>query len=164
MAWLIPASKGKAFNPSSRLKYEICYRSNCISNGLYLSWNLAFLDNSFLVVIFKQHLDEVLRVLCLSFGHFGQLMYDIGSHTDLSPVWLYWASLVAQTVKNPPAIRETWVQPIGWEDLLDESMATHSSILPGESPWTEEPGGLQSHGVTKSQTQLKQLNTHMALL
>ena len=117
-----------------------------------------------MVLIFKQHLDELLRVLCLSFGHFGQLMYDIGSHTDLSPIWLYWASLVAQTVKNPPAIRETWVQPIGWEGLLDESMATHSSILPGESPWTEEPGGLQSHGVTKSQTQLKQLNTHMALL
>ena len=99
-----------------------------------------------MVLIFKQHLDELLRVLCLSFGHFGQLMYDIGSHTDLSPIWLYWASLVAQTVKNPPAIRETWVRPIGWEGLLDESMATHSSILPGESPWTEEPGRLQPMG------------------
>ena len=95
---------------------------------------------------------------------FGQLMCDTGSHTDLSPIWLYWASLVAQTVKDPPAIRGTWARPIGCEDLLDESMATYSSILPGGSPWTEEPGGLQPHGVTKSQAQLKQLNTHMALL
>ena len=59
--------------------------------------------------------------------------------------------LVAHTVKNPPAMQETLVQSLGWEDPLEEGMATHSSILPGESPWTEEPG---AHGVTKSQTQL----------
>ena len=40
-----------------------------------------------------------------------------------------WASLVAQTVKNPPAMQETWVQSLGWEDPLEEGMATHSSIL-----------------------------------
>ena len=51
------------------------------------------------------------------------------------------ASLVSQTVGNPPAVRETWVQSLGWEDPLEEGMATHSSIWPGESPWTEEPGG-----------------------
>ena len=56
----------------------------------------------------------------------------------------YRASLVAQTVKNPPTIRETWVQSLGWEDPLDEGMANHS--MPGESTWTEEPGGLQSLG------------------
>jgi len=49
-------------------------------------------------------------------------------------------------VKNLPAVRETWLQSLGWEDPLQEGMATHSSILPGESPWTEEPGGLQSMG------------------
>ena len=49
-------------------------------------------------------------------------------------------------VKNPPAMWETWVQSLGWEDPLEEGMATHSSILAGESPWTEEPGGLQSLG------------------
>ena len=49
-------------------------------------------------------------------------------------------------VKNPPAMWETWVQSLGWEDPLEEGMATHSSILAGESPWTEEPGGLQSVG------------------
>ena len=45
----------------------------------------------------------------------------------------FWASLVAQMVKNPPAMQESWVQSLGWEDPLEEGMATHSSILPGES-------------------------------
>ena len=47
-------------------------------------------------------------------------------------------------VKNPPAVRETWVRSLGWEDPLEESKATTPVFLPGESPWTEEPGGLQS--------------------
>ena len=64
------------------------------------------------------------------------------------------ASLVAQMVKNPPAIRETWVRSLGWEDPLEEGMGTHSSILAVESPWTEEPGGLQSRGVSQSRTRL----------
>ena len=55
-------------------------------------------------------------------------------------------------VKNPPAIRETWVRSLGWEDPLEEGMGTHSSILAVVSPWTEEPGGLQSRGVSQSQT------------
>ena len=54
------------------------------------------------------------------------------------------APLVAQTVKNPPAIRETWDQSLDWEDLLEESMATYFSILAWRIPWTKEPGGLQS--------------------
>ena len=56
------------------------------------------------------------------------------------------ASLVAQMVKNPPAMRETWVWSLGWEDALVEGMATHSSIFAWTIPWTEEPGGLQSIG------------------
>ena len=50
--------------------------------------------------------------------------------------------------KNPnlPAMHETWVRPLGWEDPLEEGMATHSSILAWRIPWTEEPGGLQSMG------------------
>ena len=48
-----------------------------------------------------------------------------------------WASLVAQTVKNPPALQETWVQPLGWEDPLEKATATHSSILAQRIPWTE---------------------------
>ena len=57
---------------------------------------------------------------------------------------LNWASLMAQMVKNSPAMRETWVQSLGWEDPLEKGMATHSSILAWEIPWKEEPGGLQS--------------------
>ena len=52
--------------------------------------------------------------------------------------------LVVQTVKNLPAMQETWVQSLGWEDPLEEGMATHSSILAWRVPWTEEPGRLQS--------------------
>ena len=50
--------------------------------------------------------------------------------------------LVAQMVKSPPAMQETRVQSVGREDPLEESMATHSSILSWKIPWTEEPGGL----------------------
>ena len=56
------------------------------------------------------------------------------------------ASLVAQLVKNPPAMRETWVQSLGWEDLLEKGLATHSSILALRIPWKEKPDGLQSMG------------------
>ena len=56
-------------------------------------------------------------------------------------------------VKNLPAMQEMWVQALGHEDLLEREMATHSSILAWESPWTEEPGGLQSKG-SQGQTQL----------
>ena len=52
------------------------------------------------------------------------------------------ASLVAQRLKHLPAMRETWVQSLGWEDPLEKEMATHSSILAWRIPWMEEPGGL----------------------
>ena len=51
-------------------------------------------------------------------------------------------SLVALMGKNLPAMRETWVQSLGWEDPLEEGMATHSTILAFRNPWTEEPGKL----------------------
>ena len=53
---------------------------------------------------------------------------------------------MAQSVKNLPAMRKTWVQFLGREDLLEEGMAAHSSVLAWRIPWTEEPGGLQSVG------------------
>jgi len=53
---------------------------------------------------------------------------------------------VAQMVKNPPALQETWVWSLGWEDPLEEGMATHSSIPAWSIPWTEKPGGLLSMG------------------
>ena len=68
---------------------------------------------------------------------------------DKSHSCLLWASLMAHWVKNLPAVqetRETRVQPLGWEDPLEEEIATHSSILAWRIPWAEEPGGLQSMG------------------
>ena len=56
------------------------------------------------------------------------------------------ASLVAQRLKRLPAMQETWVQSLGWEDPLEKEMATHSRILAWRIPWMEEPGGLQSTG------------------
>ena len=62
------------------------------------------------------------------------------------PVQYSWASLVAQIVKNPPAMRETWVRSLGWEDPLKKGTATHSSILAWRSPWTVQSTGLQRVG------------------
>ena len=64
-----------------------------------------------------------------------------------------WVSLLAQMVKNPPALWETWVQSLGWEAPLEKGKGTHSSILAWRIPWTEEPGRLV-HWVAKSRTQL----------
>ena len=61
--------------------------------------------------------------------------------------------MVAQMVKNLPAMQETWVQSLDWEDSLAKRMSTHSSILAWRIPWTEEPGGLQSMH-SQSQTRL----------
>ena len=58
-------------------------------------------------------------------------------------------SLVAQLLKNPPAMQETLVQFLGWEDPLEEGMATHSSVLAWRTSRTEKSGGLQSMGVTR---------------
>ena len=73
-------------------------------------------------------------------------------HTDsrglvfFFPILPFWASLVAQRLKCLPAMQETRVRSLGWEDPLEKEMATHSIILAWEIPWTEEPGGLQSTG------------------
>ena len=61
------------------------------------------------------------------------------------------ASLVAQQVKNLPAMQETWVQSLDWENPLEEGTATHSSILAWRIPWTEEPGRLQSVGFSSQE-------------
>ena len=64
------------------------------------------------------------------------------------------ASLVAQTVKNPPALWETWVRSLGWEDPLEEGMATHSSILAWRISMDKEAWPATVHRVAKSWTQL----------
>ena len=65
-----------------------------------------------------------------------------------------WASLVAQTVKNPPAMWETWVRSLSWEGPLEEGMATHSSILAWRIPTDRGAWWATVHGIAKSWTQL----------
>ena len=65
------------------------------------------------------------------------------------PLQYSWASLVAQTVKNPPAMQETWVRSLGWEERWRRAWQPTPVFLPAESPWTEEPGGLQTMGLQR---------------
>ena len=65
------------------------------------------------------------------------------------PLQYSWVSLVAQLAKNPPAMRETWVWPMDWEDLLEKGKATHSSILAWRIPWTVLSMGLQESDMTE---------------
>ena len=69
-----------------------------------------------------------------------------GTKMSLHPYPSHQASLVAQSVKNLPAVQETWVQSLNWEDPLEKGMAIHSSILAWKMPWTQELGRLQSMG------------------
>ena len=75
---------------------------------------------------------------------------NTGNSLRLENVWAsllaQWASLMAQSVKNLPAMQETRVQFLSWGDPLEKKMTTHSSILAWRIPWTEEPGRLQSMG------------------
>ena len=70
-------------------------------------------------------------------------MYSV-HHLFLFNTFVLKTSLVAQTVKHLPTMRETRVQSLGWEDLLEKEMATHSSILAWKIPWMEKPVRLQS--------------------
>ena len=69
----------------------------------------------------------------------------------LNDVNFHLVSQGAQTVKNLPAMQETWIQSLGGEDLLEKGLVTYSSILAWRIPWAKEPGGLQSMGF-QSQT------------
>ena len=77
-----------------------------------------------------------------------QIITSRPQHSGVKCILPCVASLVAQTV-NPPAMWETWVQSLRWEDPLEKGMATHCSILAWEITQTEEPGGLQSMGSQK---------------
>ena len=75
-----------------------------------------------------------------------QLLLEDHLEVSIKMSLLWPASLVAQMVKRLPAMWETQVQSLGWEDPLEKEMATHSNILAWKIPWTEEPGGLQVMG------------------
>ena len=78
-----------------------------------------------------------------------------------SKVTMVEASLMAQTVKNLPAMQETWFWSLGQEDSLERGMATHSRILTWRIPWTDEPARATAHGVAKIWTQLSHQHTRM---
>ena len=83
--------------------------------------------------------DEAQAGIKIARRHINNLRY-----ADNTALMAEETSLVAQTVKRLPTMRETQVQSLGWEDLLEKEMATHSSILAWKIPWTEEPVRLQS--------------------
>ena len=80
------------------------------------------------------------------------------------PLQYSWASLVAQPVKNPPAMQETWVQSLGWEDPLEKGKATHSSTLAWRTPWTvySMEFRIKSRYSLKSWTRLSNCNFYVS--
>ena len=84
------------------------------------------------------------------------VMTYMGRKSRKEGIYAYiWASLVAQLVKNPPAMQETWVWSLGQEDPLEEDMATHSSILAWRIPMDREAWRATVHGIAKSRTRLR---------
>ena len=80
----------------------------------------------------------------------GMLNYKNASHVN--SIMSLTRSLIAQSIKNLPAMQETCIRSLGWEDTLEKEMATHSSILAWRSPWTEEPDRLLSMRSQESDT------------
>ena len=94
----------------------------------------------------------ILRKVTTSSEGFERNLFSVFKKLQGTSLTVHWASLVTQMVKNLPAMQETWVRSLGWEDPLEKGMATHSSIFAWRIPWTEEPGRLQS-------TSCKELDT-----
>ena len=87
----------------------------------------------------------------------------LGAGCTVTMCTLVLASMEAQTVKNLPTMQKMWVRSLGWEDPLEKETATHSSIPAWGSPWTEEPGGLQSMGSQRVGHE-RISNTHVQVL
>ena len=108
--------------------------------------NSAVYDNKHSLFLFIRH--RLTGVAVLQVSGWPGLLQALG--WNQSALWsgslIQRASLVAQMVKRLPAMWETWVPSLGWEDPLEKEMATHSSILAWKTPWMEEPGRLQSMG------------------
>ena len=120
-------------NSRSLLKF-MCIKSVMPSNHLILCRPLLLLPSIFpSITVFSSE-------LAVPFRWPKDLARFIYNYTYM------WTSLVAQLGENPPAVRETWVQSLGWENPLEKGKATRPSILAWRIPLTEEPGGLQSMG------------------
>ena len=108
-----------------------------------------FLCSKMGMVVLKKQPSEI----CESFINYKALLKCLQKVTRIYAGYQHQqASLVAQLVKNLPAIQETQVRFLDWEDPLQKTVATHSSILAWRSQWTEEPGGLQSMGLKELDT------------
>ena len=123
-------------NPESRI-------SNAQLNFTLAVGQMPRLSPTFVITVTKKskqsHFEILLKALrCMCY-----------TQKRIPLCYTNWASLVAQTVKRLPAVQETWAQPLGWEDPLEEGMATHSSILAWEIPRTEKPGRLRSMGLQR---------------
>ena len=100
-----------------------------------------------------------LRLFLLALGsYYSPVVVIFGAVIDDIYGVIYGASLVAQRVKNPPAMQDTQVLSLGWEDPLEKEMETHSRIFAWEIPWTEEPGVLYSPLGCKHSDTTQQLN------
>ena len=88
----------------------------------------------------------VLHHLPLRLLKFMSIEYTLSGRYRVNALCIFWASLMAQIVKNPPAMRETRVPSLGWEDPLEKGMATHSRILAWRIPWTERLAGYKFVG------------------
>ena len=93
----------------------------------------------------KIRYNSCLKLLSVDWGACGYIYIYIHMWVYVY-IHIHTNSLVAQMVKHLPTMCETQVQSLGWEDLLEKEMATHSSILAWRTPWTEKPGGLQFMG------------------
>ena len=122
--------------------------------SLVLRYPLHFLRYPFyFLTYFCSLFEAILESSCLTFLRLALVYWEcpksrtVVKITDTLYLWSWWVSLVAQTVKNLPAMQQIWVQSLIWEDPLKKGMVTHSNILAWRIPWTEEPGGLQSMGL-----------------
>ena len=97
-------------------------------------------------------------------GNWAVLVHLSFLHSSPCSAPINLASLVAQLVKNPPAMWETWVRSLGWEDPLEEGMVTHSSILAWRIPIDRGARWATVHRVAQSQTRVKQLSMHAVSL
>ena len=141
--WVSDAIKlSHPLSPTSPSALNLCIRSNlCIRWPNY--WSFSISPSS--------EYSELIDLISLLSKGLSRVFSSatVQKHQFFSAQPSLWTSLVAQMVKNLPAMQETWVWSLGGDDPLEKGMATRSCILAWRNPWTEEPGGLQSVGLQR---------------